>query len=137
MPRIKEDRVKVTLTVDREIYLLAQRKSKVEQKPISRIFDETIAAVVEPYRYPTPEDAHDMMSVERLEQEIEKMAALAEDYAKPAVDTELAELLAKIQDAPDNESRTAAIQELNELQESRKEKDEFRQRWIKYCSDPV
>ena len=47
MPSANKDRIRVTLHVDRKIYALVKMWSEIDQKPISRLFDEVFKPHVE------------------------------------------------------------------------------------------
>ena len=50
MPPAKKDRIRISLNVDTEIYKLIKCWSRLEGKPISRLFDEVFAPHVEAWK---------------------------------------------------------------------------------------
>ena len=131
MDSSKKPRIRISLNVDEEIHALLKKMSKVEQKPISRIFDEVFCSIVEPYKFPTPEEWKDEQG-DRAYQQIEDQYNF--EPPEPEFDHEMSRILKKIPEAKNDDERNKAYAEMHDLIESRKEKDEYRKRWIKHCS---
>lgn len=136
MPSANKDRIRVTLHVDRGIYSLLQKMSKVEQKPMSRIIDEAIKPLVERYQFPTPE-SWERFDIERkvsegiLDFDMEHIDSVIETPS----DEELRELSRLLNEAKGHDERKSIIDAISERIKTLKEKDEYRQRWVKYCSE--
>jgi len=131
----KEDkgRIRVTLNLDAKIYDLAKRMSKVEQKPISRIVDEALRPIVERYGFQTPEEWEEEYR-HRDFAEMEEMSNFDPPDTESEADHEMEEAYDKIISAKTHEARLEALEGMKTLTESRQAKDEYRNRWIKYCS---
>ncbi len=132
MTKDETQRIRVTLNLDAWIYGLAKRMSKVEERPISRIVDEALFPIVEKFSFATPE-AWKAECANRATEEMEN------GYEPPEVDdnddTEMDALMKKLHTASSNEEKLLILEELKELTELRKSQDEYRNRWIKYCSE--
>ncbi len=112
MPSANKDRIRVTLHVDRDLYSLAKTLSKIEGKPISRLFDEAIAPLVEKYRY-SPEEWENIQIERNIERQIEEK----EKYER-FIETE----------CEMSESERQNLHE-NKLKEMQKEHEKFMKKW--------
>ncbi len=108
MPSANKDRIRVNLHVDREIYSLVKALSKQEGKPISRLFDEVFAPLVEKLRH-TPEEWEEI----QIERKIDKHEA---DQKRIESFSEMSE----------SEIRDHQKRKLLEIQ---KEHEEFMKKW--------
>lgn len=116
MPSANKDRIRVTLHVDKEIYALLKKWSFVDEKPISRIFDEVFAPLVERFKYPSPEDWDIAQQIAHKEEEEARNEALIEEM----------ERMAELDAMPEGEQRKLAMAELKKM---KKKDEDYRERW--------
>jgi hypothetical protein len=126
MPSANKDRITVSLHVDKDIYKLAKRWSRIEGKPISRLFDEVFAPHVEAYKYPTPEDWY----AAQAEMQLEK-----ESFDSPEIDRaiEQHETKQKYWASLSEAKKKEAIEEM--LEKTFAQEKEYRERWINALKD--
>jgi len=118
MPSANKDRIRVTLHVDREIYGLLKKWSLIDEKPISRIFDDVFAPLVERFKYSSLEEWEVAEYVARQEEEETMDEALIEEMEREA----------QLDSMPESEQRKLAMAQLKKL---KKKDEEYRARWRK------
>jgi hypothetical protein len=132
MPSANKDRIRVTLHVDRKIYALVKMWSEVDQKPISRLFDDVFWPHVE--RFEKYKSFFDYQA-ERFEKQAEiniPDEVLEEMDRKQKESQEEHKLLSKMS----KEEKEKYYQKfryflMQEEERKKKEEEEYNMRWVK------
>jgi hypothetical protein len=122
MPSANKDRIRITLHVDREIYRLVKIWSKIDNIPISRLFDQVFAPQVKRFTYPSPED-WEIAKAERGQDIPDDLLTLYEEDQK---------FMKQIENLSEEEKMKILYES---ALKKKKEQDAYREKWIKAINE--